>query len=90
MTLEQIRALVVDALCQVAPEADPAKLRPNVGFRQQLDIDSMDFLRFVIALHDKTQLEIPEKDYPKLTTLDGCVAYLAGFASVLQPQSPKT
>lgn len=78
MTPAQIRTAVIDALCQVAPEADPNQLRPDVGFRRQLDIDSMDFLRFVIALHEKVQTEIPEKDYPKLTTLDDCVAYLAG------------
>ena len=77
MTLEDIRSAVIDALCQVAPEADPSQLRPDVSFRQQLDIDSMDFLRFMIALHEKTHREIPEKDYPKLTTLDGCIAYFA-------------
>lgn len=88
MTLEQIRSTVIEALCQVAPEADPAQLRPNVSFRQQLDIDSMDFLRFVIALHEKTHRELPEKDYPKLTTLDGCVAYLASFEPASQPQTP--
>ena len=87
MTLEQIRTAVIDALCQVAPEADPAQLRSNVSFRQQLDIDSMDFLRFVIALHEKTGREIPEKDYPKLTTLDGCVAYLAAFEPAAGPPS---
>jgi acyl carrier protein len=85
MTLEQIRSTVIEALCQVAPEAEPAQLRPNVSFRQQLDIDSMDFLRFIIALHEKTHRELPEKDYPKLTTLDGCVAYLASFEPASQP-----
>ncbi len=88
MTPEQIRSTVIEALCQVAPEADPAQLRPNISFRQQLDIDSMDFLRFIIALHEKTHRELPEKDYPKLTTLDGCVAYLASFEPAAQPPSP--
>jgi acyl carrier protein len=88
MTLEQIRSTVIEALCHVAPEADPAQLLPNVSFRQQLDIDSMDFLRFIIALHERTHRELPEKDYPKLTTLDGCVAYLASFEPTSQPQSP--
>ena len=47
-----------------------------MSFRDQLDIDSMDFLNFVIALHEKLHLEIPETDYPKLTTLNGCMEHL--------------
>ncbi len=84
MTPEELRKAVIDALCQVAPEADPSRLRPDVSFRRQLDIDSMDFLRFVIALHEKLHAEIPEKDYPKLTTLDDCVAYLAAALATTQ------
>jgi acyl carrier protein len=48
-----------------------------VSFRDQLDIDSMDFLNFVIAVHEALHVEIPEADYPKLATLNGCVEYLA-------------
>jgi acyl carrier protein len=76
MTSDEIRSTVIEALCQVAPEADPAQLRSNISFRSQLDIDSMDFLRFVLALHEKLGIDIPEKDYPRLTTLDGCITYL--------------
>lgn len=76
MTPDDIRAAVLSALGGVAPEADLEHLKPEVGFREQLDIDSMDFLNFVIALHKAFRIEIPEKDYPKLATLDGCVAYL--------------
>jgi acyl carrier protein len=47
-----------------------------VSFRDQLDIDSMDFLNFVIALHKELRIEIPEVDYPKLATLKGCVEHL--------------
>lgn len=78
MTNDEIRTAVTNALCQVAPEADPSLLKPKVSFRKQLDIDSMDFLRFVLALHEALNLEIPEKDYPKLTTLDDCVGYVSG------------
>jgi acyl carrier protein len=76
MTRDDIRATILRALGGVAPEADLAQLKPDVSFREQLDIDSMDFLNFVIALHKEFKIEIPEKDYPKLATLDGCVAYL--------------
>ena len=76
MTPDDIRAAVLRALGGVAPEADLEHLKSDVGFREQLDIDSMDFLNFVIALHKAFRIEIPEKDYPKLATLDGCIAYL--------------
>jgi acyl carrier protein len=76
MTTDEIRAAVFRALSGVAPEADPEQLKANVGLREQLDIDSMDFLNFVIALHKDLGVEIPEKDYPKLATLQGCIDYL--------------
>ena len=77
MTEDEIRDAVLQALSEVAPEADPAELEPDVPLRDQLDIDSMDFLNFVIALDKELGVAVPETDYPKLATLDGCVAYLA-------------
>jgi acyl carrier protein len=76
MTTDEIRATVLHVLGGIAPEADLERINPNVSFRQQLDIDSMDFLNFVIALHKQLAIEIPEKDYPKLVTLRGCIDYL--------------
>ena len=76
MTPEQIRDAVLKALGRVAPEADPAGIDPAIPLREQLDIDSMDFLRFVTALHKSLGTDVPEKDYPKLVTLNGCVDYL--------------
>lgn len=81
MTQDEIRKVVLEVLATIAPEADLAQLRPDVSFRDQLDIDSMDFLHFVIALHKKLQVDIPEKDYPKLGTLRGCVDYVASHIS---------
>ena len=80
MTDDEIRSAVLQALSEVAPEADPAELEPDVPLRDQLDIDSMDFLNFVIALDKELGVAVPETDYPKLATLDGCVAYLAARA----------
>jgi acyl carrier protein len=77
MTENEIRETVVRVLGGIAPEADPATLEPDVSFRDQLDIDSMDFLNFAIGLHEELGVEIPEADYPKLQTLDACVEYLA-------------
>ena len=77
MTREEIREIVLRALGQIAPEADLSQLKPNLRIRDQLDIDSMDLLNFVIGLHKEFKVEIPEADYPKLATLDGCVDYVA-------------
>ncbi len=85
MTRDELQTTVLQVLGQIAPEADPQSLRPNISFREQLDIDSMDFLNFVIALHKNLHVEIPEKDYPKLATLRGCVEYLASTTRELSP-----
>ncbi len=80
MTRDELRATVLGCLGEVAPEADPARIKPDVSFRDQLDLDSMDVLNFVIALHQALGVDVPEIDYPKLATLDGCVEYLAEAA----------
>lgn len=77
MTEAEVRKLALDILSDIAPETDPSAIGGGEDIREALDIDSMDFLNFVIALHQRTGIEIPEADYPKLFTLDGVVAYLA-------------
>jgi len=77
MTNEELRRMVVDTLAGVAPELDEATLSPATSFRDQLDIDSMDFLNYVIALHEALGIDIPESDYLVLSSIDGAVAYLA-------------
>jgi acyl carrier protein len=77
MTREAIREAVVKALTSVAPEIDPSSLGPDEAFRQEYDLDSMDFLNLVIALHASLDVDVPEADYPKLATLNGAVDYLA-------------
>ena len=76
MTRDELREQVLQALAGVAPEADLGALRGNVALRDQLDLDSMDFLNFLVAVHQRTGVEIPEADYGKLATLDQLVAYL--------------
>ncbi len=80
MTADDIKKAIVAALTSVAPEIDPASIRPGVNFRDQLDLDSMDFLNFVLALHDRLGVDIPERDYPQLSTFDGALAYLTRVA----------
>ena len=77
MTRDEIANLVRGALTSVAPEAESQPLDPDAEFRDQMDLDSMDFLNFVIALHEATGVDIPERDYPQLASLNGCTDYLA-------------
>lgn len=76
MTPAEVRALLLDVLGGIAPEADLAALDPQEDLREQLEIDSMDLLNFVIRVHERTGVEIPEIDYPKLTNLEACTAYV--------------
>ncbi len=81
MNQQELRDIVITALTEVAPEVDPAAIDPDEDLVEQLDIDSMDFLNVVVAVHERTGIEIPERDYPKLSTLDGAVAYLVAAAA---------
>jgi acyl carrier protein len=76
MTDDDIRATVLRLLTEIAPEANSAEIEPDVNFRDQLDVDSMDLLNFLIAMHREFAVEIPERDYGKLTTVNECVTYL--------------
>lgn len=76
MSEAELKTLLLDGLRKIAPEADPASLRGDQNLRETLDIDSFDFLSFLIALNDKLGVEIPEADYGKLGTLDAMLAYL--------------
>ena len=78
MTGDEIRNAVIQALTSVAPEIDPQALHADTVLRQELDLDSMDFLNFVIALHGSLGVDVPENDYVKLGTIDGAVQYLQG------------
>lgn len=77
MTGDEIKKAVLTALASVVPELDEAALIPNKSFRDQIDIDSMDFLNYVIALHEALKVDVPESDYRHLSSIDGAVAYLS-------------
>jgi acyl carrier protein len=77
MSREELAGLVRRALASVAPESEGQLIDPEADFRDQIDLDSMDFFNFIIALHEATGLEIPEKDYPQLASLEGCIEYLS-------------
>ncbi len=71
-----IRKIVQEELNNIAPEVDMATVDPAADLREAIDIDSMDFLNFVTALHHRLGINIPELDYPKLITMDGAIHYL--------------
>jgi acyl carrier protein len=76
VTRSEIQSGVLQALADVAPEASAETLRSDVPFRDQVDLDSFDFLNFMIGLHTRLGVEVPESDYSKLSTLDSAVAYI--------------
>lgn len=77
MTDQDIRQAVVRCLTAVAPEATPDQIKPSVNIRQQLDIDSIDLLKFLVSLHKEFSIDIPERDYGKLMTVNDIVSYIA-------------
>jgi acyl carrier protein len=77
MSEAEVRTVLLDELARIAPEIDGAAADPSGDLREEFDIDSMDFLNLVTALHERLGIDIPEADYPKLFTLDDAVAYLA-------------
>ena len=76
MSDPDIRNVVQEELNNIAPEIDLATIDPAADLREALDIDSMDFLNFITAIHHRLGVDIPELDYPKLVTLDGAIGYL--------------
>jgi acyl carrier protein len=77
MQESEIRSVVLEVLGRIAPEMKEIELDPARNFRDQFDFDSLDFLNFAIALHEELQVDIPETAYPRLSSLNGCIAYLA-------------
>jgi len=77
MDRNEIKATVLDELRRIAPEVEEGELKSDRPLREQVDLDSMDWLNFLVALHERLQVEIPESDYARLGTLDQTVDYLA-------------
>lgn len=73
---EELQNAIFDALGAIAPEMDPNAIAPERPLREQIDIDSFDFLNFIIRLHEILGIDIPENDYAELLTLNSAVEYL--------------
>ncbi len=86
MTSDELRALLFQVVKRVAPDSEPERVDPGRAYREALDLDSVDFLNVAIGLHQALGVDIPETDYPKLLTVDGCVAYLAARVAAAPPR----
>ncbi len=76
MTKDEIKQVVLDIIADIAPDEDISKLKGDVRLRDQMQLDSMDFLDIVMELRKRHNIEVPEADYMQLATLDSCAAYL--------------
>ena len=76
MNTEILHQTIIVLLQQIAPDTTPATLKLEENIRETLNIDSFDFLQFVIALHEKTGVEIPEEDYGKINTIQNVIEYI--------------
>lgn len=84
MTSEEIRETVLDILSNIAPDEDLSQLKDDVSFREQLELDSMDFLDIVMELRKRHRIQIPEDDYVELASMQSTVKYLEPLMKDLQ------
>ncbi|MBL9207435.1 MAG: acyl carrier protein [Opitutaceae bacterium] len=76
MTKDEVKQVVLDIIADIAPDEDLSNLKPDVRLRDQMQLDSMDFLDIVMELRKRHGIEVPEADYIQLATLDSCGEYL--------------
>lgn len=76
MTEDQVKQIVIDIINEIAPDEDTSGLKDEVALREQMDLDSMDFLDIVMELRKQHGIEVPEADYPELASLKSCADYL--------------
>jgi len=76
MKAEEIRAAILEVVSEIVPDEDVSNLKGDIRIRDQIEMDSMDFLDVVMELRKRYGVIVPEDDYMELSTLDGSVAYL--------------
>ena len=76
MTKDDVKQIVKDIIEEIAPDEDLGSIKDEVRLRDQLDLDSMDFLDIVMELRKQHGVEVPEADYPELASLQSCADYL--------------
>jgi len=83
MTGEEAHSLLKSVLHEIAPDVDLEVLDPEAPFQEEADIDSMDFLNVITSLHEKAGIDVPNSDYPKLSTLNKIITYLEAYGASL-------
>jgi acyl carrier protein len=86
MNTSDANALLARLLHNIAPEVDLAEVDADAPLQDEIDLDSMDFLNLVTALHDETGIEVPERDYPNLATVSGFIAYVITASAATEPR----
>ncbi|MEO1060113.1 MAG: phosphopantetheine-binding protein [Actinomycetota bacterium] len=81
LTVDTARSILVEVLCDVAPDLDPSDLDDDADLFDDLGLDSMDVLNVATGIYDRTGIEVPEVDYPRLVSIGGGADYLSGRAS---------
>lgn len=77
MTHQKVKEIITEIISNIAPDEDLSAIKSDVPLRDQLELDSMDFLDIVMELRKKHNIEVPEADYPRLASLDSCAEYLS-------------
>jgi len=89
MSEEALIQNILEALAEAAPGSDISKIDPAISFRDQIEIDSIDFMNFVLLLEKRLDLKVPEIDYPKLSSLNGCLAYFKSGRTAAPPTASR-
>ena len=87
MTPSEIREVIIDILADIAPDEDLGNLDDRVAFREQLELDSMDFLDIVMELRKRYRVQIPEEDYPQLASMESTCSYLTPIMAEMEKAS---
>jgi acyl carrier protein len=87
MTNDECKKVVLDIIADIAPDEDLSDVKPGVRLRDQLQLDSMDFLDIVMELRKRHGIEVPEADYLRLASLDSCAEYLTPKFNALSAKS---
>jgi acyl carrier protein len=87
MTKDECKKVVIDIIADIAPDEDLTNIKSDVRLRDQLQLDSMDFLDIVMELRKRHSIEVPEADYIQLASLDSCAEYLTPKFNALSAKS---
>jgi acyl carrier protein len=81
MTSDDAKRIILGVLSEIAPEVDPAAVDHSVDLTEQLDLDSMDYLNWMLGIHEATGIDIPQRDVSMFLTIEGAAAFLTAHAA---------